>query len=305
VGSAGDELEIQVRTAAFSFLADQTRIHGEILPWKTLLEGFTFDGQRVPLLSQQGIFKPRLLRFPISIRTAPPSERGDPYEDLILEDRSVAYCYRGVDPDHAENRGLRDLMERHLPLAYFYGEARGQYRCIWPVYVLREVPSLKQFIVINDDEMALLEPTTQTEATALSKRYAMRSQRVRLHQQLFSSRVLAAYRVKCAVCHLKQRRLLDGAHILSDVHPRGDPVVPNGIALCKIHHAAFDQQLMGIRPDRVVEIHPSVMEEEDGPMLRHGLQGFHQEPLWVPKQERLQPDRSRLEERYEEFRRAC
>jgi hypothetical protein len=36
--------------------------------------------------------------------------------------------------------------------------------------------------------------------------------------------------------------LLDAAHILPDGHPKGEPVVPNGLALCKLHHAAFDRQ---------------------------------------------------------------
>jgi len=41
--------------------------------------------------------------------------------------------------------------------------------------------------------------------------------------------------------------------------------VPNGLALCKIHHAAFDMNILGIRPDHVVEIRTDVLEERDGP----------------------------------------
>jgi putative restriction endonuclease len=29
----------------------------------------------------------------------------------------------------------------------------------------------------------------------------------------------------------------------------GQPIVPNGLPLTKIHHAAFDAQLIGIDPD--------------------------------------------------------
>ncbi len=49
----------QVRLRAFTFLAEQTGLHGEVLPWPVLLKGFVFEGQRVPLISQQGIFKPQ------------------------------------------------------------------------------------------------------------------------------------------------------------------------------------------------------------------------------------------------------
>ena len=58
---------------------------------------------------------------------------------------------------------------------------------------------------------------------------------------------------------------------------RGAPVVPNGLSLCKIHHAAYDENFLGVRPDLVVEVRADV-DQIDGPMLRHGLQemaGYH------------------------------
>jgi putative restriction endonuclease len=43
--------------------------------------------------------------------------------------------------------------------------------------------------------------------------------------------------------------LLDAAHIVADKDELfGQPVVPNGIPLSKIHHAAFDAHLIGIDP---------------------------------------------------------
>ena len=92
---------------------------------------------------------------------------------------------------------------------------------------------------------------------------------------------------------------------MPDSHPRGQPWVYNGLSLCKIHHAAFDASILGIRPDLVVEIRKDVLEEEDGPMLTHGLQECHnQRLLVVPFSERLKPRREFLEERYELFREA-
>ena len=85
----------------------------------------------------------------------------------------------------------------------------------------------------------------------------------------------------------------------------GDPTVNNGLSLCKIHHAAFDQLLIGIRPDYVVEVHPRVLEESDGPMLRHGLQGLHKSSLLLPAAKRDHPDPTRLEVRYGKFRGAA
>lgn len=77
------------------------------------------------------------------------------------------------------------------------------------------------------------------------------------------------------------------------------------LAMCKIHHAAYDANIIGIRPDRVVEVRNDVLTEIDGPMLRHGLQAMHGTTIVLPRSRRDHPDRERLEERYEQFRGAA
>jgi hypothetical protein len=69
------------------------------------------------------------------------------------------------------------------------------------------------------------------------RQYVTQVTQRRLHQEGFRLRVLKAYRDCCAVCQLQHQQLLDAAHILPDGHPKGEPVVPNGLALCKLHHA--------------------------------------------------------------------
>jgi hypothetical protein len=105
------------------------------------------------------------------------------------------------------------------------------------------------------------------------------------------------------VCRLRRDELLEAAHILPDAEPLGIPAVTNGLALCTLHHAAFDRHVIGITPDYVVEVRRDVLEQEDGPMLIHRLQGFHGKPLRLPRREAWQPDRHLLEERYSRFRR--
>ena len=75
-----------------------------------------------------------------------------------------------------------------------------------------------------------------------------------MHQQSFRIRVIEAYRQCCAICRLKHQELLDAAHILPDKHPRGEPWVSNGLALCKLHHAAFDRHFLGITPDYIIQV---------------------------------------------------
>jgi hypothetical protein len=119
------------------------------------------------------------------------------------------------------------------------------------------------------------------------------------------NRVMRAYETRCAVCSLGHRQLLDAAHVIPDSHPDGAPVVPNGLALCKIHHAAYDRNILGIRPDYVVEIHHRLLDEIDGPMLKYGLQEHHGLRLrQIPRGRADRPDPERLEVRYTQFRSA-
>jgi putative restriction endonuclease len=73
------------------------------------------------------------------------------------------------------------------------------------------------------------------------------------------------------------------------------------MALCKLHHAAYDAFLLGITPDYVVQVRADVLEEEDGPMLQHGLQGFHGSRIYVPHATESRPDRELLAVQYGRF----
>ncbi|MFS8637772.1 MAG: HNH endonuclease, partial [Gemmatimonadota bacterium] len=84
----------------------------------------------------------------------------------------------------------------------------------------------------------------------------------------------------------------------------GKAIVSNGLALCKLHHAAFDRHILGVRPDLVVEVRRDILEEVDGPMLRYGLQQLHGSRIIVPRSADLRPRREFLEARYERFRKA-
>ena len=127
---------------------------------------------------------------------------------------------------------------------------------------------------------------------------------VRIHQAGFRERVLRAYRKQCAFCRLRHEELLDAAHIVPDSQPEGEPVVRNGMALCKLHHAAFDRLFIGVTPDHVIRVRGDLLEETDGPMLRHGLKGMHGHRIWLPRRPEDRPARELLERRFEEFRAA-
>jgi len=184
---------------------------------------------------------------------------------------------------------------------WFYGVAPGQFHAIFPVFVVGEETDQEQFVLALTEEQRAITPGSVVEET--TRRYLISQTRRRLHQPVFASQVMLAYKTHCAVCKLAFRRLLDAAHIIPDTQPEGDPIVCNGLALCKIHHAAFDANVLGIRPDYVVEIHRRLLDEIDGPMLRHGLQDHHRQPLmYLPKRRADLPDPHRLVQRYDQFR---
>jgi putative restriction endonuclease len=296
----------RIRLMAFEWLSKQTKMHGEVLPRILLEKGFEFEGKRVPLIGPQGIFKPQvMLELPISITTSPKG----PYDDSFGKDDLLMYRYRGTDPRHRDNVGLRTAMEKQIPLIYFHGVVPGKYLAVWPVYIVGDMPSQHTFKVAADDPSYLQKNLRMHEGLYVAesqdeprRAYITSIIRQRLHQKGFRERVLQAYREQCACCKLRHVELLDAAHIIADTEPEGAPIVQNGIALCKLHHAAFDSNIIGIRPDYIVEVRKDVLKEKDGPMLLYGLQNLHGIKIILPKPERLHPSTSLLEKRYVEYR---
>ena len=140
---------------------------------------------------------------------------------------------------------------------------------------------------------------------AAERRYALRVVKQRLHQDSFREAVITAYNGRCALSGLREHRLLDAAHIVSDKDElMGQPVVPNGLPLSKIHHAAFDADLIGIDPDYRVHVSEHLLEQRDGPML-DALKQLQGGALHLPKRFGDRPDRDRLAVRFARFKTAA
>lgn len=134
--------------------------------------------------------------------------------------------------------------------------------------------------------------------------YLTATVKVRLFQRAFREKVLDAYRSQCAFCRLKHRELLDAAHIIPDNMPESTSKIENGISLCKLHHSAYDSFILGVTPDYIIQVREDILEEEDGPVLQHGLKGLHQTKLILPNSRSQWPSREALEWRYGRFAKA-
>lgn len=306
--SRSEELDKRMRDAAFQRvrLLCATRDH---LSSGELAEGFMFNGERIPLVNpQRGIFKPRQMRYLLSIRTVFPrpgakvwyDDQRHVHRQLYESTDFVDYAFMGKDPEAADNRWLREAFEKRIPIIYFIGIAPGCFTAIVPSYVGGwNRAALKAAIGFGDPSVYDGSRFPDTEP---ARRYALRTVQQRLHQAAFRQAVITAYDGRCALSGLPEPLLLDAAHIISDKHEvLGQPIVPNGIPLSKIHHAAFDAHLIGIDPDFRMHVSARLLEQQDGPMLE-AMKLLDKQIIRLPARMQDRPDRDRLAARYEIFR---
>jgi putative restriction endonuclease len=303
--------EMAFRESVFAWLRSQMLTKSEFT--REDLSRFEYQGNQYRLVgTQTGIWKPRgVIDGAISILTSYAiSEKDRPYEDSVGADGMLRYKWRGTNPDTADNTWLRIAMERELPLVWFTGigfvpGTRTQvFRPEFPVWLVGEEPESHQFVVAVEEGQRMLPASAPTEIREITKKYNLRVVKTRHHQPIFRSQVIHAYEKRCAVCRLPFVELLDAAHIKSDADG-GDAHVTNGLALCKIHHGAFDSNIIGISPDYRIHVRQSVLETFDGPTLQHSIKEMHGEKLrQLPPDRASQPSKTLLEERFEAFRTA-
>ncbi len=219
----------ELRATCFLALDALRAQYGDELPYRGVLDRrFRFRRAEVPFLSvQKGIFRAAVQRGPAAL--AVQTSANSPYRDTETED-GFLYDYRAGSPDQADNRALRAAHELQVPIVYYVGVRPNVYRPEYPVFVVHDDPL---------ERHVLLSPGRRTPAGAaraiedpIERRYVFVETRARLHQSRFRAQVLPAYREQCAICRLRERRLLDAAHILGDAQARGEPVVANGLSLC-------------------------------------------------------------------------
>jgi putative restriction endonuclease len=301
---AMNDKDTALRVVALDWLTKMTQIHGDVLNRKMLEQGFYFESERIPLMSPQGIFKPRTIELPLSITTV----TNGPYADSFDEKGFLLYKYRGTDINHRDNVGLRTVMQNGKPLIYFHGVVPGKYLAVWPVFIIGDDKSSMTFRVTVDERSAISDITNNEEDSTVNeirRAYITSQVKIRLHQRSFREKVLDAYQMQCALCRLRHSELLDAAHIIPDSDPAGDAKVSNGICLCKLHHAAYDSMLLSINPDFIVHIKEDVLIEKDGPMLQYGLKDLHESRMILPRYKVQWPDKELLHIRYKQFKSAA
>ena len=109
---------------------------------------------------------------------------------------------------------------------------------------------------LGDDPDGVDDEDIENEI-APPRRQAIQHTRRALRAVDFSRRVLTAYGHRCAMCDV-QLRLLDGAHILPVTHEESTDQTSNGVALCALHHRAYDRRLVTF--DNTFKLHLNAAE---------------------------------------------
>jgi putative restriction endonuclease len=294
----GETLEqVQIRALAFTWL-DSKLLEKPWLTWSELQNDFGTEYGRMPLITQRGIWNPKQLDSTLSIQ----SSKDSPYTDRQISEELFEYSYQGDETSAGDNTKLRHAMDEKVPLIFFEQIKVGVYLPRYPVFVVADDPIGRHFTISLGKTVA--SDPSEAAGVLLDKAYAERSIKSRLHQPRFRAEVLMAYNTTCAVCRLRHVELLDAAHIIPDSMPEGVAAVSNGMSLCKIHHAAYDRNILGISPDLQVHIRPDLMLEVDGPMLKFGLQEMDGATITVPSKKQLTPNKDSLAWKFDRFKTA-
>ena len=259
------------------------------------LVDFELRGRRIGLIDRnRGIRNPRELDETLSIVKA----ADGPYSDEVDENGLLLYDFAPGPLGQGDNRKMLAALERRTPIILFEKPLPNVYIPVLPVYVTAVDEERRKFEISTlGDTIPLATPADHW----ITRNYRAVVVQQRVHQPVFRATVLVAYQRTCAICRLKHPELLDAAHIIPDRAPEGVAAVTNGMALCKIHHSAYDQFMIGVDPDYRVHVNRDLLAEIDGPMLKHGIQEMHGTTLTVPSVRSNRPSRDALASRFEQF----
>jgi putative restriction endonuclease len=286
----------RLRLAAFAGLERLIDSRGGFATRDELLN-FELEGRRFPLIDySRGIRNPAEFDETLSVVSAD----GGPYADHIGGDGILRYSFRDGDPLGGDNRKLRAAMVAKKPIILFQKPLPNVYVPVISSFVVDEDLGNRFFLIASGEEAWRSFASDATDRE-INKQYVAQVVQRRVHQPVFRARVILAYSRTCAVCRLNHPELLDAAHIIPDRESDGVAHVTNGLALCKIHHAAFDNRILGISPDFVVHIDGDVLKEIDGPMLKHGIQEMEGISLTLPRRQVDWPSREALADRFDQF----
>jgi hypothetical protein len=172
-----------------------------------------------------------------------------------------------------------------------------------PVAVLADVSEIDlptESLRIAVLASGLDDPLDESDEMAAGKR-TRRATSALVRDARFGRNVLAAYNGLCAMCDI-DLDLVQGAHIYPASAPSSPDTTWNGLCLCANHHVAFDRHMIWVDPDdRVIKLHPRVLEQSSEKPAVAALVSTTKSALVEPVETRLRPRSEMFAKRYEHF----
>ena len=295
-----DPSDLDMRLAAAGTLARLAQIYRDAVPWHEMVKGFSFGGERILFANRAvGIFKPRQMDRVLSVRTVVPrAGRGVQYSDQGMAGSGNGiwvYDMRDLDPAHYQNQWLKTAWMEGVPLIYLIGLAPAMYLPQFPVYVMDWDAGAGQVRLVLGLDCTASQDLLQADVFGGPlAAYTYRRMKDRVSKARFRIDVLEAYRATCTFSGLSQPQLVDAVRIVSGADG-GAVDVTEGLCMSRLHHAAFDANLLGIDPDGRIHV-----SEGLEPFARD-LMTLAGSKIVVPRMPESRPDRDLLAVRFEQF----
>lgn len=130
------------------------------------------------------------------------------------------------------------------------------------------------FIIEDEDKIRNRFPYRNREWTEKVVKQPYRK------QGKFRKDILKAYNSTCAICGIKEPKILRAAHIVP-VAKGGSDEIQNGLCLCTNHEIAYDKGLIKIKPDGKIEAQNEAFKDTYKKIL------YPQNKEWYPSLEYL------------------
>ncbi len=160
------------------------------------------------------------------------------------------------------------------------------------IHQMGEVPDDLKTLVSTYENPDTINDSEIEAVSNPNRRETIRSVRTRLRKSDFRRRILNAYENRCAVCGV-QLELVEAAHIIPVADERSTDLTPNGMALCPLHHKAFDQCLITVSDEYKVLINENERKRLSGIGLIGGIDRFQEnlfEKIFTPSERDKKPN---------------
>lgn len=116
-------------------------------------------------------------------------------------------------------------------------------------------------------------PDEMLNSLPIERQVVVRTVATRRRESSFRTRVLSAYEHHCAICDV-QLDLLEAAHIIPVKSSESNDLTSNGMALCYLHHKAYDHALLGVDERYRVIRNDKVLSRLERRRRLDGLENF-------------------------------